>query len=100
VVLFPEKTLLLVEVDVHGRASDHQSDHHHHNRDQRNRYHWTTLMIASRLERQATPKIAIAPIRPFPAYLFICISSMFDEEIRGATHSTLILPLSRIKNSL
>ncbi|WP_428130371.1 hypothetical protein [Candidatus Binatus soli] len=33
VVLFPEKTLLLVEVDVHGRASDHQSDHDHHSRD-------------------------------------------------------------------
>jgi hypothetical protein len=29
----------------------------------------------------ATPKIAIAPIRAFPAYLSICFPSMFDEEI-------------------
>ncbi|MGB8413630.1 MAG: hypothetical protein WCE23_12485 [Candidatus Binatus sp.] len=33
VVLFLEKTLLLVKVDVHGRASDHQYDHHHHGLD-------------------------------------------------------------------
>jgi len=29
----------------------------------------------------ATPKIATAPIRAFPAYLSICVSSMLDEEI-------------------
>jgi hypothetical protein len=29
----------------------------------------------------APPKIAIAPIRAFPGYLFICFSSMFGEEI-------------------
>jgi hypothetical protein len=29
----------------------------------------------------ATPKIAIAPIRAFPAYLFIFFPSKFGEEI-------------------
>jgi hypothetical protein len=33
VMLFLEETLLLVKVDVQGRASDHQSDHHHHGLD-------------------------------------------------------------------
>ncbi len=33
VMLFLEETLLLVKVDVYGRASDHQSDHHYHGLD-------------------------------------------------------------------
>jgi hypothetical protein len=35
----------------------------------------------------ATPKIAVAPVRAFPAYLFICFSSMSDEEMISTAYS-------------
>jgi len=54
----------------------------------------TTIIVATKViaimayapdrvapDAPATPKIAIAPIRAFSAYLSICFSSMLEEEI-------------------